>query len=376
MKSLVLTPYCPLPANHGGKVEMMKHLELLRSLGECTIASSGIRPVGMGWDPVNRQEILKRGYGITLREETYPGVKLRHLVGIAYASLCKGLRLEKAFGHSNPYHRNAFNPDWWVELSKVADLAVINYSYWAWLPTRCPKIIILHDFLSNTMWGGCRKETEELRNAELVIVISKDEEKQLRQRGIDRILWSPPVVQPARFGMTKDVGIVGSANRFNREGLQWLNSSFPPKSLSVNMYGALAELTSWQCAQKVSSYNDQQKPYRECGIILIPTALGMGVQIKAVEALASGRAIVARRGAMRGIPPGEGAWIEVESPGEMWAQADKLSNDQSSRLALGEKARAYYNEHLDHEKIKQVLKDAYVRTAGTKTITRSSCAQP
>ena len=42
MKSVVLTPYCPLPADHGGKVEMWKHLDLLRTMGGCTIASAAL----------------------------------------------------------------------------------------------------------------------------------------------------------------------------------------------------------------------------------------------------------------------------------------------------------------------------------------------
>jgi Glycosyl transferases group 1 len=358
MKSIVLVPYCPLPADHGGKAEMFKHLEILRSLGECTIASAATRPVGMGWGPNVRGEIEKRGYHVVLREETYPSRTWRQWAGMAYASMYKGLKLDQAFGHSNLYHRYAFDSEWWQEVTSHAELAVINYSYWAWLPTHCPKAIILHDLYSNLMWGGNLKETEDLRSADLVIVISKDEQE-LYRRGIKNVLWSPPLVRPASFYLSQKVGIVGSANPHNREGLQWLSTAVPPDLLSVNVYGGLSQFVNWPNAIRVKSYIDPYQPYQDCGIVMLPTAMGTGVQIKAVEALACGRAIVARRGAMRGVPDGQGAWIEVDSPREMWLQAERLCCDEPRRNDQGEKARLYYQRHLDHEKIVAELRQAY-----------------
>ena len=85
----------------------------------------------------------------------------------------------------------------------------------------------------------------------------------------------------------------------------------------------------------------------------------MGVQIKTVEALAAGRAIVARTGAMRGLPPGDGAWIEVKTPEAMWEQAALFSCHAHLREEQGAKARAYYQEHLDSRKILADLRAAY-----------------
>jgi len=363
MRSIALTPYCPLPADHGGKAEMLKHLEMLRSLGECTIASAATRPVGMGWNPKSRLEIEGRGYHVTLREDKCSSRTWRQWAGIAYASVCKGLKMDRAFGHANPYHRYAFELSWWREVTRNTELAVINYSYWAWLPTNCPKIIILHDLFSDLMWGGSNKETEDLLSADLVIVISKDEEEELCRRGIRKVLWSPPLVKPASFSLTDRVGIVGSCNPHNREGLQWLSSVSPPDILNVNVYGGLSQFVNWLNAVRVKSYIDPYQPYQDCGIILLPTAMGTGVQIKAVEALACGRAIIARRGAMRGIPAGHGAWIEVDSPGEMWLQAERLCRDEHCRNELGEKARVYYQRYLDHKKIMAELREAYCSLA-------------
>lgn len=363
MKSLVLTPYSPLPANHGGKAEMYKHLEILRSLGECTIASAASRPVGMGWGTEVRNEIEGKGYRVVLREDSSSLRTWKQWFGLAYGSVCKGLGLTRAFGHTNPYHRFAFEPKWWYDLSLSADLAIVNYSFWVGLPTACPRVVVLHDIFSNTMWGGSRQEIEDLRTADLIVVISKDEEKQLRDHGFTNILWSPPLVKPATFDLTGEIGILGSANSFNREGVRWLSTVAPPEKLVINVYGALAKYVVWAQARQIFSYLETYQPYMECGIILLPTALGTGVQIKVVEALACGRAIVARRGAMRGLPAGEGAWFEVESAVDMWKEAERLSTNPSLRLEQGEKARAYYQRFLDHNKIIDELTDAYLKTS-------------
>jgi hypothetical protein len=362
MNSVVLSPYCPLPADHGGKVEMWKHLNLLRTMGGCTIASAATRPVGMGWTDEARQQVEERGFAVRLREEMHPVRNWRQLTGLAYGAACKGLRLERAFGHANPYHRHAFPPDFLLECSRNADVAVINYSYWAWLPTCCPKAVVLHDLLSQTAWGGSSRETEELAAADLVVVISKDEEAELRRRGLRNILWSPPLTWPSDFPLTEQVGLIGSANRFNQEGLRWLSQATPP-ALPVSIYGGLAEFANWPELRKVTRYADSNQPYQECGIILLPTASGTGVQIKVVEALAAGRAIVARKGAMRGLPPGDEAWIEVESPQAMWTQAERLSRDTALREEQASKARAYYQQHLDAENILAKLREAYAALA-------------
>jgi glycosyltransferase involved in cell wall biosynthesis len=102
----------------------------------------------------------------------------------------------------------------------------------------------------------------------------------------------------------------------------------------------------------VGPYAEEQQPYRECGVILMTTTQGMGVQIKSIEALACGRAIVARRGAMRGIPPGDGAWMEVDTPEQMVEEAGRLVRDAAARESLGRCAHDYYERHLNSERIR------------------------
>lgn len=364
MKSVVLTPYCPWPTDTGAKIEMLKHLLILKELGECQIASATSRPVGTGWNQSTLATAQLLGYEVFLRENWQRRLSANGLCGMLYAIVCKGLQLERAFGHANPYHRYAFPLLWWQELTKNAQLAVINYSYWARLPTNIPKVIILHDLLSDIMWGGDRCETEELRQADLVVAISKKEEEKLRTRGVMNVIWSPPLVDPYETDMNNHVGIVGSGNIFNLEGIKWLQQGGTFDDIDLTIYGGLADkvIGKWG---RVPSYADIYTPYRECGIILLTTALGTGVQIKAIEALACGRVIIARKGAMRGIPASQEAWIEVETAAEMREQLDRYKKDDRMCVEQGEQARHYYDTYLDSQTISANLRSAYTKLLQT-----------
>jgi hypothetical protein len=359
VRSVVLVPFCPLPVDSGGKAEMWKHLQVLRELGPGKILSAGSKPVGCGWTREARDIVKSYGFDVVLREDEVRCRSIKQIAGIGYAAVCKGLRLEKAFGHSNPYHRYAFPADWWYRHTQDADLAVIHYSYWAWLPCACPKVIALLDVWSDTMWGGYRQEVADLQRADMVTVISIDEQEKLRQRGMRNMIWSPPAVPAIELPDSKQVALLGSASLNNREGLRWLCVS--SHLMSINVYGGLAEFADPKCGfNQIGRYDDAMEPYRQCGIILMTTYRGMGVQIKGIEALAAGRAIIARRGAMRGLPEGNGAWVEVDTPEEMISEAKRLQRDDQARLAQMKAAHAYYRKHLDYNTLRCSLRNAYL----------------
>ena len=127
MKSIALIPYCPLPADHGGKVEMWKALKCLRELGPCTILSARTRPVGMGWTPARLEEVRACGFDVVFREDDEPRrFRPERAWGMAYAAAGKVLGMARAFGHANPYHRLAFDPTWVARELAQLDLDVIS----------------------------------------------------------------------------------------------------------------------------------------------------------------------------------------------------------------------------------------------------------
>lgn len=364
MNSVVLVPYCPLPADNGSKVEMLKYLKVLQELGSCTLVSARSKPVGAGWTEEACRELREGGFVLRFREDDCPGRSLLQLAGILYASVMKGLKLEKAFGHSNPYHRYAFPGEWWKKQTRDKDVAIIFYSYWAHLPCECPKALVLLDLYSNFMWEGVEKETMEIRQCDHTFVISMDEFNQLQGRGVANVTWSPPAVPAHTYPDSVTCGLVGSDNDFNLEGLRWLEKAGGELSdCTVQVYGSLSRHIKSEHLIARGRYEKDVQPYEENGVLLLLTVQGMGVQIKSIEALASGRAIIARKGAVRGLPDGKGYWIEVETPAEALQWMKKLQQSEEKRKFWSRKSLEYHRTYLDSDTIRMQIAET-VRNMG------------
>lgn len=361
MKSACLLPYCPLPVNSGARAVFNKHLEILNKQGECRILSKLSRPVGFGWQNEHIKALKNRGFLLSFDPTTVVSRPLK-IYGMIYAIIFKILKAEKAFGHSNPYHRYAFDQHWVYETSKGLNLCEIHYSYWARIQTVCPKVVVVHDLWSTFMWGGDKTETKELGEADLIVTVSFSDYQTLVRRGLINVMWSPPVVKMQNFDDSTRIGIVGSNNRFNQEGIRWFLSSSKQITGPVHVYGGLGNSIIGKQGFKIQlDYQGVLAPYNECGIIAITTGQGTGVQIKAIEALASGRAIVARKDAMRGLPCEEIGWIEVDSADEMKQTLNQLNRDKVKRRQAMEQAADYYRKYLSAEKIETELVSAYRR---------------
>lgn len=358
MNTLALVPYCPWPPDTGTRVEMLKHLEVLKGLGQCTIISARKKPVGFGWSDDAIAEMQLRGFSVEFRESGC-SVSFPNILGIVYASVFKGLGMERAFGHSNPYHRLAFSKNWLYRLSKGYDLCVMQYGFWAGFPLQCPKAVVVHELLSNYHWEGSARETKDFATADLVVVVGRDEEILLRSRGVKSVLWSPPAVKSVDYPACSKVGLIGTKAPQNIEGLRWLEKANPPESFKIHVYGSLAQETKKAMFVPEGRYERQGEPYENCGVLLLTRPDRPGLQIKAVEALAYGRVIVARRGSMRGLPEGDDAWITVDSPREMIEVAAGLQNDHQKIELLALKAKAYYKKYLDNELILDSLRAAF-----------------
>lgn len=363
LNSVCLIPYCPLPSNTGARNILNKHLNLLNSLGKCTILSRLNRPVGSGWGPNYQKQLIDTGYELSFQRNSYSIFPLiRTCYSIGYALLFKILRCEGAFGHSNPYHRYAFDPEWFYDQTVNKDLCEIHYSYWARLNTACPKVVIIHDLWSDLMWEGSNRETEELKNADLLVTVSYDDKVKLDTRGLRNVHWSPPCILETISSDSLNVGLVGSNNKHNIEGLRWLKRGLRnDSSFMIHCFGDICDhVTNDRRFVAHGRYEDAADPYKKCGIILMLTKHGTGLQIKGVEALAAGRAIIARKGAMRGLPDSEGSWLEFDTAEELIASAKQLVRDKTIRGKLAQRARSYYAKYLNSSTVLRLLKEKYL----------------
>jgi len=124
---------------------------------------------------------------------------------------------------------------------------------------------------------------------------------------------------------------------------------FPQVSLWLVGRGLPAALGS-RCAEGVIATGEVPSvtPYlEEAAIVLAPLRLGGGVRVKVLEALAGGKAVVATRLALEGIPVTPGEEVLLAETDEDFAEAiGILLTDSERRTALARRARAWARVNL------------------------------
>jgi glycosyltransferase involved in cell wall biosynthesis len=151
----------------------------------------------------------------------------------------------------------------------------------------------------------------------------------------------PATTTPAApGGATTDVAILGGWTwKSNREGLQWfLHSVHPllPSELRVEIGGAASDDYASGIAGVTAHGRvpDALAFLQSARVVAVPSVQGAGVQVKTIDAIASGRPVVATATAMRGIddPP---PTVRVAAAPEDFAQAlgDAVRDGASPELA-------------------------------------------
>ncbi len=151
---------------------------------------------------------------------------------------------------------------------------------------------------------------------------------QQSNKGNIRAFDLPPGLAPApapAVVKSYDIGLIGSwAWKPNREGLEWfLEQVYPqlPAELTIHIAGRGAEwLTEmYPKIQYCGFVPDAQAFMAQAKVVAIPTLTGGGVQIKTLDAIASGAPIVATPIALRGIadPP---ATVKIAASATDFAQ--------------------------------------------------------
>ena len=109
------------------------------------------------------------------------------------------------------------------------------------------------------------------------------------------------------------------------------------------------------------------QPYMEAATVyVIPLRVGGGTRFKALEAMASGKAIVSTRLGVEGIPvQHEQELLLADTPNEFAAAVMRLLQDNatSTRLAaqLGQRARVFAAAHYDWQQITPLFEDMYAQ---------------
>lgn len=159
-----------------------------------------------------------------------------------------------------------------------------------------------------------------------------------------------------------DIGLLGSWSwQANREALQWFFAEIYPllsPEFSLYIAGKGAEWLKEKYPQVnyLGVVPDAQEFMAQAKVIAIPTLSGGGIQIKTLDALASGSLIVATTVALRGInqPP---ATVRIaESPGEFAQYLKTAVTSPTLEEAFAESRSWYYQrqQQFSQELLKAV----------------------
>jgi glycosyltransferase involved in cell wall biosynthesis len=351
---MIVSPYLPYPLSHGGAVRIFN---LMREAAE-------------------RFDLVLVSYA---EQAGDPPPEL--------GALCREIVLVEREGS----HDRALTgrPEMVEEFDQTAMRAAIELAVSRWNPAvvqieftwmaqfadacgRVPKILVEHD-ITFDLWEqrvrvepspDNRRELEAWRRFETeawgwfdrVAVMSEVDAERVGPRAV--VILNG--VDGSRFqalgaGEDRRVLFVGSfRHRPNLEGLAWLVREVWKRlktqgvvleviagldhEAALEAYG---ERIEWPEGTKVRGFVADVRPsYERAALALVPMVTSAGTNIKVLEAMALGKAVVSTRAGVNGLRFEEGVEIGVaRDAGEFAVMMDRLLADREARLQMGRSAR-------------------------------------
>jgi len=370
MKILFLTTVLPSKQRMGSEVASQCFVDALNQNGYEVSVVGYMRSDDVF--ELNQQEILvDKRYIETKRAKFYPILWL-------ILSIVKVLPYSAAKYYSKTYIKTINK----ILLTKKYDVFIIDHPQLGWLERfiKSPEklITIAHNieqeiyqqnyknagsFISKLVYkreAHLIKQMEDklATTAREVWALTEHDSKYfstLEGIGRVRVFALPPglaKLQDKPISKVFDIGIIGSwAWKANEEALQWfLQAVYPhlPANLSIHVAGKGAE---W-LTEKYSNIHyqgfvpDAQEFMAQAKVVAIPTLSGGGIQIKTLDAIASGSAIVATPVALRGIsePP---ATVQVAEQAEDFAKLLVSAITSPSTQQAFDEALHWYRDRQD-----------------------------
>ncbi len=358
----VLTPFLPWPLSHGGAVRMHA---LLRQLSRFTDV-----------------------YLLAFREEPNPdfGPLLEFLTAIAMVG--KPRYREPRWSSLHPPEvREYHSPPMLALLQRIRreyhiDIVQVEFTQLAAYPG---DILVEHDITFDlyrqilhrdrtlaALWDWFRWRRFEIRAARRfrrVITMSAKDAALLQHPGARTI---PNGVDLSRFQPTSETPgrrllFIGSFRHFpNVLAFQFLWNEVLPRLKDVQLtvvagpdperYAPLPEDPRLTLQAFVA---DVRPLYHAANLVLVPTLVSAGTNLKVLEAMAMQRAVVSTTSGCGGIPVTPGNEAAIADGAEAFAQAiETLLNDTSLRLSLAARARDFVQKRFDWDKLGEMQREA------------------
>lgn len=331
MNVLFLTTILARRKQLGGEISTQAFIDALTKNGHQVSVLGYSRKDDVFFEKNHQEIVIDKRYIESKRTKFYSAIWL-------IISLIKNL----PYSAGKYYSRNYINTVKEKLSKEKYDVVIIDHSRLGWLnyfiETKYKTALIAHNieheiYLESSKSAGnlisqwlYRREAHLVKEIEDRLAASLNEVwaytphdakyfSSLDNVGKVRVFGIPPSLNKLQpidsISKQFDIGIIGSWSwRANEEGLQWfLQSVYPnlPSSLSIHIAGKGGD---W-LIQKYANIHyrgyvpDAQEFMAQAKVMAIPILSGSGIQIKTLDAIASGSSIVATPIAMRGIsdPP-------------------------------------------------------------------------
>ncbi len=329
MKVLFLTTLLPRKKRMGSEVASQCFIDALTKSG-CQVSVVGYMRKDDVFEPSQFEVLVDKRYIETKKAKYYPMIWLT-------LSLLKGLPYSAAKYYSNSYL---------ITIKKLLETVkyeaiIIDHPQLGWLERFIKYqerlVLIAHNIESEIYLDSFknasnlisrwiyRREASLIKEMEDKLATTAKQVWALTQHDANyfsnlegastvKVFDLSPglaTVQEKSISKEFDVGIMGSwAWKANEEGLRWfVQSVYPylPAHLSIHVAGRGAEwlIEKYPNIHYRGFVPDAQEFMAQAKVVAIPTLSGGGIQIKTLDAIASGSAIVATPVALRGIsePP-------------------------------------------------------------------------
>ncbi|TCM18003.1 glycosyl transferase family 1 [Novosphingobium sp. PhB165] len=255
------------------------------------------------------------------------------------------------------------------------DVAIADYMFctegFADVPG-VPTAIVMHDLFHVRAGGSADSvalvdrdaEVAMLARADAVLAIQAAEADFLVREvpGVEAIL-TPMAAQPVAAAIPGEEGrllFVGSNTAPNVVGLEWFCEEVWPlvraarPGVVLDVAGTVARgLSAGERpgVRPLGLVDDLAPLYARASVVISPLTFGSGLKIKLVEAMASGKAVVATPITVEGVEAICSGAVRVAAEAGHFADAIiALDADREARRALGEAARCAVAEHFGAER--------------------------
>jgi glycosyltransferase involved in cell wall biosynthesis len=219
-------------------------------------------------------------------------------------------------------------------------MAYFSYNLFGDLPSQlpCKRVVEIHDVLhlrqeqfqkfgyDAPIKMAKNAELESLKQYDWIVCLNLDEVGYLNRSGLGNVVYLPPTIEFRRIDKVQErgisAGLIGSSAKPNIDGLvssiEYIRD-FPRLIVAGSIsHQAILDKVPPQNLERMGVVPDVSMFYSRIDIALSPIRFGAGLKIKAFEALASGKRLIATSHSVSGFPEGIDGVVSVEDDFSRW----------------------------------------------------------